>query len=109
MGAASSAKVLELPLAYWMDFVWTKRRMMEVYLNIAEWAPGVYGAEAAARHHFKKPAAKLTPREAALLAAVLPNPIKRNAGKPSRAVSRIAGRIQRRMGAIGPHVTCLGL
>ncbi|CAN5323291.1 monofunctional biosynthetic peptidoglycan transglycosylase [soil metagenome] len=108
-GRSLIRKGLELPLAYWMDFVWTKRRMIEVYLNIAEWAPGVYGAEAAARYHFKKPAAKLSPREAALLAAVLPNPIKRNAGKPSKAVSRIAGRIQRRMGAIGPYVTCLGL
>lgn len=108
-GRSVVRKGLELPLAYWMDFVWTKRRMMEIYLNIAEWAPGVYGAEAAARHHFKKSAAKLTAREAALLAAVLPNPIKRNAGKPSRGVSRIAQRIQRRMGGIGPYVTCLGL
>ncbi|MGE0238763.1 MAG: monofunctional biosynthetic peptidoglycan transglycosylase [Parvibaculaceae bacterium] len=102
-------KVLELPLAYWMDLIWTKRRMIEVYLNIVEWAPGVYGAEAAARHHFKKPAAKLTKREAALLAAVLPNPIKRSAGKPSKRVSRIAGRIMSRMTIMGPYVTCLGL
>jgi monofunctional biosynthetic peptidoglycan transglycosylase len=101
-------KGLEIPLAYWMDFVWSKRRMIEVYLNIAEWAPGVYGAEAASRFHFKKPASKLTRREAALLAAVLPNPIKRNAGKPSRGVARIAERIQRRMAGIGPYVTCLG-
>jgi monofunctional biosynthetic peptidoglycan transglycosylase len=102
-------KGLEIPLAYWMDFVWSKRRMMEIYLNIAEWAPGIYGAEAASQFHFKKPAAKLTRREAALLAAVLPNPIKRNAGKPSRGVARIAERIQRRMAAIGPYVTCLGI
>ena len=90
-----------------MDFVWTKRRMIEIYLNIVEWAPGVYGAEAAAQHHFKKPAAKLTRREAALLAAVLPNPIKRNAGKPSKRVNRIAGRIIARMSGMGPYVTCL--
>ena len=102
-------KVLELPLAYWMDLVWTKRRMIEVYLNIVEWAPGVYGAEAASRYHFKKPAAKLTKREAALLAAVLPNPIKRSAGKPSKRVSRIAQRIMARMNIMGPYVTCLGL
>jgi monofunctional biosynthetic peptidoglycan transglycosylase len=100
-------KGLELPLALWMDFVWSKRRMMEIYLNIVEWAPGVYGAEAAAQHHFKKPAAKLTKREAALLAAVLPNPIKRNAGKPSKRVNRIASRILARMSGIGPYVTCL--
>jgi monofunctional biosynthetic peptidoglycan transglycosylase len=102
-------KVLELPLAYWMDVIWTKRRMIEVYLNIVEWAPGVYGAEAASRYHFRKPAAKLTRREAALLAAVLPNPIKRRAGKPSKRVSRIADRITARMNIMGPYVTCLGL
>ena len=102
-------KVLELPLAYWMDLVWTKRHMIEVYLNIVEWAPGVYGAEAASRYHFNKPAAKLTKREAALLAAVLPNPIKRSAGKPSKRVTGIAGRIMARMNIMGPYVTCLGL
>ena len=86
-------KGLEMPLALWMDLVWSKRRMIEIYLNIVEWAPGVYGAEAAAQHHFRKSAAKLTKREAALLAAVLPNPIKRKAGKPSKRVSAIANRI----------------
>jgi monofunctional glycosyltransferase len=100
-------KVLEMPVAMWMDLVWTKRRMIEVYLNIVEWAPGVYGAEAAARHHFGKSAAKLTKREATLLAAVLPNPIKRRAGKPSRRVNRIAQRIQVRMAGMGPYLTCL--
>jgi monofunctional biosynthetic peptidoglycan transglycosylase len=102
-------KVLELPLAYWMDFWWTKRRMIEVYLNIVEWAPGIYGAEAAAQYHFRKSAAKLTKREAALLAAVLPNPIARSAGRPSKRVSRTAGRIMTRMNIMGPYVTCLGL
>jgi monofunctional glycosyltransferase len=100
-------KVAELPVAMWMDGIWTKRRMIEVYLNIVEWAPGVYGAEAAAQHHFKKPAAKLTRREAALLAAVLPNPIKRKAGKPSKRVNRSADRIQIRMRSMGPYLTCL--
>ncbi|MBK1868308.1 monofunctional biosynthetic peptidoglycan transglycosylase [Aestuariivirga sp. YIM B02566] len=108
-GRSPVRKALELPLAYWMDLIWTKRRMIEIYLNIVEWAPGVYGAEAAAQYHFKKPAAKLSKREAALLAAVLPNPIKRNAGKPSKRVNRIAQRIMARMNMIGPYVTCLGL
>src|SRR5262245_14239954 len=108
-GRSPIRKVLELPLAYWMDFFWTKRRMIEVYLNIVEWAPGIYGAEAASRYHFKKSAAKLTKREAALLAAVLPNPIKRSAGRPSKRVSRIAGRIMARMNIMGPYVTCLRL
>jgi monofunctional glycosyltransferase len=101
-------KGLELPLALWMDLVWPKRRMIEIYLNIVEWAPGVYGAEAAAQHHFKKPAAKLSRREAALLAAVLPNPIKRKAGRPSKRVSAIANRIMIRMNGMGPYLTCLG-
>lgn len=106
-GRSIIRKALELPLSYYMDFVWTKHRMLEVYLNIAEWAPGVYGAEAAAQRHFGKSAAKLTRREAALLAAVLPNPIKREAGKPSRNVSLVAARIQLRMSAIDPYLTCI--
>jgi monofunctional glycosyltransferase len=106
-GRFAIRKALELPIAMWMDLVWSKRRMMEVYLNIVEWAPGVYGAEAAARHHFKKPAAKLTRREAALLAAVLPNPIKRQAGKPSKRVNSAANRILARMAGMGPYLTCL--
>ncbi len=107
-GRSFIRKGLEIPVALWMDFIWTKRRMIEVYLNIAEWAPGVYGAEAAARHHFRKPAAKLTRREAALLAAVLPNPLKRKAGRPSKRVSAIANRILIRMNAMGGHLACLG-
>lgn len=100
-------KGLEMPVALWMDAVWTKRRMIEVYLNIVEWAPGVYGAEAASQHHFKKSVSKLTRREAALLAAVLPNPIKRKAGKPSRRVKVIASVIERRARIMGPYLTCL--
>ncbi len=100
-------KGLELPLALWMDLVWSKKRMIEVYLNIVEWAPGVYGAEAAARHHFKKSAQALSKREAALLAAVLPNPIKRQAGKPSKRVKSIANRILIRMNGMAPYLTCL--
>jgi monofunctional biosynthetic peptidoglycan transglycosylase len=101
-------KMLEVPLALWMDLVWSKRRMIEIYLNIVEWAPGIYGAEAAAQHHFKKSAKNLTRKEAALLAAVLPNPVKRNAGKPSKGVRGIANRIQIRMGGMGPYLSCLG-
>jgi monofunctional glycosyltransferase len=108
-GRSLVRKGLELPLALWMDGIWSKRRMMEIYLNIVEWAPGVYGAEAAAQHHFKKSASKLTRREAALLAAVLPNPIKRKAGKPSKGVRRIADRIQIRARLMGPYLTCLRL
>jgi monofunctional biosynthetic peptidoglycan transglycosylase len=89
-------KPLEIPLAYYMDFVLGKRRLMEIYLNVVEWAPGVYGAEAAARHHFGKPAASLTAQEAAQLAAALPNPRRRNAGRPGPRVFALAERLKAR-------------
>ncbi len=98
-------KGMEIPLALVIDTLWTKRRVMEVYLNVAEWGEGIFGAEAAARHHFRKSAKALTPREAALLAAVLPNPIRRNAGRPSAYVSRRASTILARMG--NEDVGCL--
>jgi monofunctional biosynthetic peptidoglycan transglycosylase len=106
-GRNFARKGLEIPMAYWMDFVWSKKRMIEIYLNIVEWAPGVYGAEAASQFHFHKPAAKLSRREAALLAAVLPNPIKRRAGKPSKRVNSIANRIIGRMNGMGGYLTCI--
>lgn len=106
-GRSFIRKGLEMPLAFYMDAIWTKRRMLEVYLNIVEWGPGIYGAEAAAQHHFGKPAAKLTRREAALLAAVLPNPIKRDAAKPSAKVRVLASRIQLRALGMGPYLTCI--
>lgn len=90
-------KGLEIPIAYAIDFAWPKRRIIEIYLNIAQFGPGVFGAEAAARHHFGKSAKKLTPREAALLAAALPAPSVRIAGKPGPLTRRNAGRIERRM------------
>lgn len=102
-------KGLELPLATWIDFTWPKRRIVEVYLNIAEWGPGIYGAEAAARHHFGKSAAKLSLNEAARLAAALPNPRERSAAKPGRSVRRQAARITRRVPSTSGHLGCLGL
>jgi monofunctional glycosyltransferase len=87
-------KIVEIPLAYYMDFVLGKRRLMEIYLNIVEWAPGVYGAEAAARHHFARSAAVLSPQEAAQLAAALPNPERRNAGRPGPRTFALANRLR---------------
>jgi monofunctional biosynthetic peptidoglycan transglycosylase len=106
-GRSVVRKAFEAPLALWIDAVWPKRRVIEVYLNIAEWAPGTYGAEAAARRHFGKSAAALTRREAALLASVLPNPIKRSAAKPSRGVRRKAALIEQRVKTMGPLLECL--
>jgi monofunctional glycosyltransferase len=89
-------KPFEIPLAYYMDFVLGKERLMEIYLNIVEWAPDVYGAEAAARHHFGKPASELNAQEAAQLAAALPNPKRRNAGRPGPRVFALANRLKAR-------------
>jgi len=100
-------KALEIPLAMWMDMLWTKRRTMEIYLNIAEWAPGVYGVEAAAQAYFGVPAAKLSARQSALLAVTLPNPIKRNAANPSRGMTRLAGIIEKRAAQSGAYIKCL--
>ncbi|WP_407692754.1 monofunctional biosynthetic peptidoglycan transglycosylase [Rhizobium herbae] len=106
-GRSFLRKGMELPLALASDFVWSKRRMMELYLNVAEWGPGIYGAEAAAKHHFGVSAAKLSRRQAALLAVSLPNPIDRNAGKPGRGLKRLASLIERRAGRSGEYIKCL--
>ena len=100
-------KPLEVPLALWIDLVWSKQRVIEVYLNIAEWGDGVYGIEAAAQHYFKKPAAALTQREAALLAVALPNPIRRDAGAPTRRLRNLAGLIAGRARVAPETLTCL--
>src|SRR5207237_8166736 len=73
-------KSLEVPLALWIDFVLPKWRVLEIYLNIAEWGPnGQFGAEAASRYAFNKPVRSVNARAAALLAALLPNPRRRSA------------------------------
>lgn len=95
-GRSPLRKALEAPLAMIADLVWSKRRTLELYLNIAEWGDGVFGAEAAARRYFNKSAARLTPAEAARLAAVLPNPHRYDAAKPSKHVATRAGRIAAR-------------
>ena len=77
-----------------IETVWPKRRIMEVYLNVAEMGPGVFGAEAAARHWFGKSAADLTPREAARIAAILPSPRRYDAGAPGPYVRRRAAQVQ---------------
>lgn len=106
-GRSFIRKGLELPLALGADLVWSKRRMMEIYLNIAEWGPGIYGAEAAAQYHFKVPASKLSARQAALLAVALPNPITRVASKPSRGVQQLAVLVERRARGSGDYIKCI--
>src|ERR1700730_6175310 len=90
-GRSFIRKALELPLALWMDLVLPKWRVLEIYLNIAEWGPnGQFGAEAASRYAFNKSVSSVTAPQAALLAATLPNPIRRNARQPGPAVRRLA-------------------
>lgn len=100
-------KALEVPLAYLIDLAWSKRRIIEVYLNIAEWGPGVYGAEAAARRHFGKPAKSLTRYQSALLAAALPAPRVRSAGKPGPVTRRTAAGILKRMDQTRGMFACI--
>lgn len=89
-------KALEVPIALYLDLVWSKRRMIEIYLNVAEWGDGTFGAEAAARRYFGKAARDLGPREAALLATSLPNPRLRDPTRPSRRQRALAALIERR-------------
>ncbi|MBS4084017.1 MAG: transglycosylase domain-containing protein [Rhizobiales bacterium] len=102
-------KALEVPLAYYMSAIWSKRRMMEIYLNIAEWGPeGEFGVEAASRRFFKKPSRDLSAHEAALLAGALPNPLARNPQRPGPQLSRAAQTRLRIAGNNGPGaVSCV--
>ncbi len=89
-GRSFVRKALEFPLALWIDLVLPKRRVLEIYLNIAEWGPdGEFGIEAGAQRAFGKSARELSPSQAALLAAVLPNPVERNARQPGPGLRRL--------------------
>lgn len=104
-------KGLELPLALWLDLVLSKRRLLEIYLNIAEWGPdGEFGVEAGARRAFRIGADDVNAGQAALLAVMLPNPVRRDAGRPSPGVRRLASRLETRTVSEGPEIVdCLGL
>ncbi len=99
-GRSFVRKALEIPLALWLDLVLPKRRILEIYLNVAEWGPnGEFGAEAGARWAFGKSARDLNAREAAELASILPNPHLRSARTPSALVRRLAALYERRAAA----------
>lgn len=99
-------KALEAGITVYMEALWTKKRILEVYLNVVEWGPGIYGAEAAARYHFHKSAATLDAHEAALLASVLPSPLKWSASKPGPYVQYRAGIIAGRAAKLGVYASC---
>ena len=102
-------KGLEAWFTVLIETLWPKKRILEVYLNSAQFGYGVYGAEAAAQAFFRKPAARLTRDEAARLAAVLPNPVRMRADRPSRYVQRRQGEIARQMAALGGTSYLAGL
>jgi monofunctional glycosyltransferase len=90
-GRSVVRKALEFPLALWIDLVLPKQRILEIYLNIAELGPsGQFGAQAGANYAFGHPASALSAREAALLAAILPNPVRRSARSPGPGVRHLA-------------------
>lgn len=101
-------KALEIPVALVIDFVWQKRRVLEIYLNIAEWGPnGTYGAEAASQLFFHKSARDLDAREAALLVSVLPDPRHRDPRHPTRPLMLHARTVINRLARYQPVTSCL--
>jgi monofunctional glycosyltransferase len=107
-GRSFVRKALEIPLALWLNLVLPKRRIMEIYLNIAEWGPtGEFGVEAGSRFAFGKSAYDLNAREAAELAAILPNPLERSARSPGVLVRRLAAIYERRAIEFSTHDACI--
>jgi monofunctional biosynthetic peptidoglycan transglycosylase len=107
-GRSYVRKALEFLLALWIDLVLSKRRIMEIYLNIVQWGPnGEFGAEAAARRAFGTSAQDVSRYQAGLLAAVLPNPEKRNARQPDPGLRRLAGLYVARAGRAPAAASCL--
>lgn len=93
-------KGIEAIYTFEIELIWGKERIMEVYLNVAEWGKGIYGVEAASQYYFGCSAKSLTKRQAALLAAALPSPLTRDPGHPSKYMEKRAKAIQRLMGKI---------
>ena len=100
-GRSYLRKGLEAWFTALIELLWSKERILEVYLNSVEWDDGVFGAEAAARHHFRTSAANLSTQQASYLAAVLPNPLRWSASRPSSYVARRAGWIRQQMRQLG--------
>ncbi|MEA1617548.1 monofunctional biosynthetic peptidoglycan transglycosylase [Erythrobacter sp. T5W1-R] len=99
-GGGFFRKGLEAWFTFWIELVWGKRRIMEVYLNVAETGIGTYGAEAGAQRYFGKSAARLSPDEASRMAAALPSPKKRSVKNPRGWLARHGNRIERRIGIV---------
>lgn len=99
-GGGYFRKALEAWFTFWIELVWGKRRIMEVYLNVAETGIGTYGAEAGAQRYFGHSAARLSRDEASRMAAALPSPKKRSVKSPGGWLARHGNRIERRIGMV---------
>ncbi|MBA5778659.1 monofunctional biosynthetic peptidoglycan transglycosylase [Stappia sp. F7233] len=106
-GRSYVRKGLEIPLALVIDATLPKRRIIELYLNVAEWGEGIFGAEAAAQAWFGKSAKELTASQASLLATALPSPLTRNPARPSAGHRRLARINFSRARALDGHVDCI--
>jgi monofunctional glycosyltransferase len=106
-GRSYVRKAIEVPLAALMSVLWSKARMMEVYLNVAQFGPGIFGVEAASRYYFHKSAADLTRHEAVLLVAALPNPRFRNPARPSRRMLLVTRAVEQRLPIMFQRTGCL--
>lgn len=106
-GRSYARKAMEIPLAIWIDLVIPKDRLMEIYLNVAEWGDGIYGIGAAAPHHFGREADNLSRRQAALMAVTLPNPYLRDPANPSSGMNRVANVVERRARQSGAYIACV--
>ena len=100
-GRSLVRKGIEAWLTLWMEVFWSKGRLLEIYLNVVEFGPGIYGVTSASEHFFNKTPAQLTPYEASLLAAVLPNPKRLNVARPSAYVSQRSRTIRTAMSYLG--------
>jgi monofunctional biosynthetic peptidoglycan transglycosylase len=108
-GQSVVRKALEIPLALWIDLVMPKRRIMEIYLNIAEWGPdGQFGVAAGAMFAFGTEPQNLDYRTATLLVTALPNPLLRRPGRSSASMERIAAIIEQRVKQYGERASCVG-
>jgi monofunctional glycosyltransferase len=106
-GRSYIRKGIEIPLAIFLDFVWPKRRILDLYLNIAEWGNGIFGVEAASEAYFHKSARDLDPRQAALLVGVLPDPHVRDPRHPDSALLAHAHIVMTRLHYARPLLSCL--
>lgn len=106
-GRSAFRKALEVPVALWLDWALSKRRMMELYINVAELGPQVYGFEAAAQRAYGRSANDLTRRQAGLLVATLPLPAERDAARPSGRHSSASDRVVTRARQMGAYIGCL--